>query len=85
MISNPVPEKYALSHEYIDHIIDAAVKECDDKGIKGKDITPFLLARIAEVTGGKSLDTNIALVLNNAKLGAQIAVEYAALKKEGRS
>jgi len=85
LISNPVPEKYALSHEYIDHIIDAAVKECDDKGIKGKDITPFLLARIAEVTGGKSLDTNIALVLNNAKLGAQIAVEYAALKKEGRS
>ena len=42
---------------------------------------PFLLARIAEITGGRSLDTNIALVLNNAKLGAQIAVEYAKLKK----
>lgn len=58
-------------------------KECEEKGIKGKDITPFLLAKIAEVTGGKSLDTNIALVLNNAELGAKIAVEYANLKKSG--
>ena len=69
--------------EYIDKIIDDAVKECEEKGIKGKDITPFLLAKIAEVTGGKSLDTNIALVLNNAELGAKIAVEYANLKKSG--
>ena len=56
---------------------------CEEKGIKGKDITPFLLAKIAEVTGGKSLDTNIALVLNNAELGAKIAVEYANLKTSG--
>ena len=83
LIANPVPEEYALSHEYIDKIIDDAVKECEEKGIKGKDITPFLLAKIAEVTGGKSLDTNIALVLNNAELGAKIAVEYANLKKSG--
>lgn len=81
LISNPVPEENALEHEYIDGIIEDAIKECNEKGIKGKDITPFLLARIAEVTGGKSLDTNIALVLNNAALGAQIAVEYANLKK----
>ena len=81
LISNPVPEQYALPHSYIDGIIADAIKECDQKGIKGKDVTPFLLARIAEITGGRSLDTNIALVLNNAKLGAQIAVEYAKLKK----
>lgn len=81
LISNPVPEQYALPHSYIDGIIADAIKECDQKGIKGKDVTPFLLARIAEITGGRSLDTNIALVLNNAKLGAQIAVEYAELKK----
>lgn len=81
LISNPVPEENALEHEYIDGIIEDAIKECNEKGIKGKDITPFLLARIAEVTEGKSLDTNIALVLNNAALGAQIAVEYANLKK----
>lgn len=81
LIANPVPEEYALSHEYIDKIIDDAINECNAKGIKGKDITPFLLAKIAEVTEGKSLDTNIALVLNNAALGAQIAVEYAKMKK----
>ena len=58
-----------------------AVRAMEKKGIKGKDETPFLLARIVELTKGDSLDTNIQLVLNNAKLGAQIAKAYCALKK----
>ncbi len=82
LISNPVPEEDALSHEFIDKIIDEAVKEADEQGIKGKDITPFLLKRIVELTGGKSLESNIHLVVNNAALGAQIAKEYAQLRKE---
>jgi pseudouridine-5'-phosphate glycosidase len=81
LISNPVPEEFALPHEYIDSIVDQAVKEAEEQGVRGKDSTPFLLKRIVELSGGKSLDSNIHLVVNNAKLGAQIAV---ALTKEGR-
>ncbi len=83
LISNPCPEEYALSHEYVDKIIDQAVKESEEQGIHGKDSTPFLLKRIVELTGGDSLDTNIKLVVNNAVLGAKIACEYANLKKRG--
>jgi pseudouridine-5'-phosphate glycosidase len=80
LIANPCPEAYALPHDYIDKIIDQAVKECEEKGIKGKDITPYLLKRIVELTDGKSLDTNIHLVVNNAALGAKIAKEYAKMR-----
>ena len=81
LISNPIPEEFALSHEFIDKIIDDAVKEADEKGIKGKDITPFLLKTITDKTEGRSLDSNIQLVLNNAALGTEIAKEYALLRK----
>lgn len=81
LISNPVPEEYSLPHDYIDSIVDQAVKESKEQGIKGKDVTPFLLKRIVELTGGKSLESNIALILNNAKLGANIAKEYSSLIK----
>jgi pseudouridine-5'-phosphate glycosidase len=81
LITNPVPEEDALSHDYIDSIINQAVKEAADQGIKGKDVTPYLLKRIVELTGGASLETNIHLVVNNAALGAQIAKEYALLRK----
>lgn len=81
LISNPCPEEMALPHEYIDAYIEQALKECEEKGIKGKDTTPYLLARIVELTGGKSLESNIALVLNNAALGAEIAKEYAELRR----
>jgi Uncharacterized enzyme involved in pigment biosynthesis len=74
-----------LPHDYIDKIIEDAVKEADDKGIKGKEVTPFLLKRIVELTGGKSLETNIHLVVNNAKVGAKIAVEYAALRRSRKA
>jgi pseudouridylate synthase len=82
LISNPCPEEDALPHDYIDKIIADAVKEASDKDIKGKDVTPFLLKRIVEMTGGKSLETNIHLVVNNAKVGAEIAKEYAALRRD---
>ena len=81
LISNPVPEEFALPHEFIDSIIDKAVKEAEEQGIKGKEVTPFLLKKVVEYSGGKSLDTNIDLVLNNAKLGAQIAVSLKKKKK----
>ena len=60
----------------IDAAIAQAIGECNEKGIKGKDTTPFLLARVAELTGGNSLASNIQLVYNNAKVAAQTAVHY---------
>ena len=80
LISNPCQKERSLPHEYIDSIVASAVKEAEEKGISGKDVTPFLLKRIVEMTGGKSLETNIDLVINNAVLGAEIAKEYAKLK-----
>ncbi len=82
LISNPVPEEMALPHEFIDSIVDQAVKESEEQGIKGKDATPFLLKRIVELSGGKSLESNIALVCHNAELGARIARALA--QKEAR-
>ena len=79
LVTNPVPEAYALDEKEIDKTIKQAIQEIEKRGITGKETTPFLLARIAEQTGGESLDTNIKLVLNNAKLAAQIAVEYSQL------
>lgn len=76
VIANPVPEEHALKNEEIDSVIEAAITEMDAKGIKGKDSTPFLLAKVAEKTAGSSLKANIALVLNNAALAAKIAVAY---------
>jgi pseudouridine-5'-phosphate glycosidase len=78
-IANPVPEADAMAPEEIGALIDAALRESQDRGIRGKDITPFLLGRIVELSQGRSLETNIALVRNNARLGAALAVAYAAL------
>ena len=63
----------------IDAAIDQAIGESVEKGIKGKETTPFLLARVAELTGGDSLSSNIRLVYNNARVAAQTAVEYCKL------
>ncbi|WP_040975304.1 pseudouridine-5'-phosphate glycosidase [Necropsobacter massiliensis] len=76
VVANPIPEQDALNPDYINGIIESAVKEAEEKGIKGKDITPFLLGKIVEMTGGKSLEANIKLVKNNAKIGAILAVQY---------
>lgn len=81
LVTDPIPEEYSLPAEYINKEIDKAIAEMEEKGIKGKDETPFLLAKIVELTNGKSLETNIHLILNNAKLGAQAACEYAKLRK----
>lgn len=76
VIANPVPKEHELSKDYIDTIIEEAVKNSIDNGISGKDSTPFLLKTIVEKTDGKSLETNIKLVENNAVLGAKIAVAF---------
>ena len=73
LIVNPVPEAYSMDKAAIDKVIEDAVKEAEEKGVKGKEITPFLLAKIKDMTGGESLKTNIALVYNNVKLAAAIA------------
>ncbi len=73
LIVNPVPEEYSMDKEKIDSVIEAAVEKANSLGIKGKNITPFLLAEIKDVTGGSSLETNIALVYNNVRLAAGIA------------
>lgn len=79
LITNPIPEEDSMDADKINAVIDDALKEMDEKGIKGKDCTPFLLAKVAEITEGKSLEANIKLVFNNAKVGTQIAKEYSAL------
>jgi pseudouridine-5'-phosphate glycosidase len=74
VVSNPVPEAAAMKSEEIDTIIAQALREAGQQGVKGKAVTPFLLARIKELTGGRSLATNIALVKHNALVGAKLAV-----------
>jgi len=75
LVTNPIPEEYAMDLDYINANIDAAIEEANKLGIHGKDTTPFLLDKIQKLTGGSSLASNIQLVFNNAKLGAQIAKE----------
>ena len=79
LITNPIPEEASMDKKYIDGLIDKAINEANEKHIIGKDVTPFLLAKIVEESGGKSLEANIALVYNNAKVGAQIAKAYYSL------
>ena len=79
LVTNPIPEEYAMPLDVINAAIDQAIAECNAKGIKGKTTTPFLLARVAELTGGDSLASNIRLVYNNAKVAAQTAVAYCKL------
>lgn len=76
LVTNPIPEQYAMPPEIINAAIDRAIAECNEKGIHGKATTPFLLARVADLTGGDSLASNIRLVYNNAALAAKTAVEY---------
>ena len=76
VVGNPVPEEFEEDREQITSAIEQALKELDEKGISGKDSTPFLLGRVKDLTGGDSLETNIQLVYNNAKVAAGIAVEY---------
>ncbi len=73
LIANPIPEEYSMDPNVINKAIDQALDEAHAQGIQGKNITPFLLAKIKDITGGHSLSSNIQLVYNNARLAAQIA------------
>ena len=75
LVGNPIPEEYSMEPEIINPAIDAAIEECKKLGIKGKETTPFLLAKVKDITGGDSLDSNIRLVFNNAKVAALTAAE----------
>jgi pseudouridine-5'-phosphate glycosidase len=74
VIANPIPEAYSMDHKVIDEAIEKALIEAKEKNIKGQDVTPFLLSKIKEITGGDSLASNIELVYNNARLAAKIAI-----------
>ena len=76
IVANPIPEEYSLPNEKIEKTIEEAIEEMNAKGIKGKEVTPYLLSKIVELTSGKSLESNIALIKNNAKLAGEIAVKY---------
>ncbi len=80
LIANPIPEAFAMEEAVIKEAIETALKEAESQGIRGKEMTPFLLARVKALTYGKSLDSNIQLVYNNAEVGAQIAVAFAGLR-----
>lgn len=73
LLTNPIPESDSMDEEKINSAIEKALVEAEEKGIHGKETTPFLLSKVLEVTEGKSLEANIALVKNNARLGAEVA------------
>ena len=77
LVTNPIPEEYAMPKDVIDAAIEQALRECKEQGVHGKETTPFLLARVVELTGGYSLESNIQLVLNNARVAARTAAALA--------
>lgn len=80
LIANPIPAEYAMDEAVINGAIETALKESEARGIRGKEMTPFLLSHVKALTEGKSLDSNIQLVYNNAIVGGQIAVAFARLR-----
>ena len=79
VIGNPIPEEYEMDYELINDAIERALEEAEKTGVKGKETTPFLLNRVKEITGGDSLNANIQLVYNNAKVASELAVELSRL------
>lgn len=79
LVSNPIPQEFSLDKKRMDAVIEKALMEADQQNIHGKETTPFLLKKVVELTGGESLEANIKLILNNAKVGASIANEYCKL------
>ena len=76
LVTNPIPEEYSLDESIMNAAIDKALLEMNELNITGKKVTPFLLSKIKDITGGESLKSNIKLVLNNCKLASLIACEY---------
>ncbi len=81
LVTNPIPEQYSMDKAVIDKAIETALAEAKANGVHGKAVTPFLLAKVKELTGGDSLDSNIQLVYNNARLAAATAAELAKLEQ----
>lgn len=79
VVANPIPEEHQIDYDLINDAIENALAEAEEKGIKGKESTPFLLAKVKDITKGDSLEANIQLVYNNARLGANLAVELSKL------
>lgn len=84
LVGNPIPKQYEMPKAMADRAIDIAVKKAEENGIKGKQLTPFLLALVKEMTGGMSLDSNIQLVYNNARVAAKTAVALAVLEAQDK-
>lgn len=80
LISNPIEDEHSIDNDFINKYIEKAINEANEKHIHGKDVTPFLLKAITDATNNKSLESNIALIYNNAKIGARIAMEYSKIK-----
>ena len=81
LVTNPIPQEYSMDPAVINKAIDEAVAECKAKGVHGKETTPFLLAKVKDLTGGDSLDSNIQLVYNNARLAAKTACALQTLEQ----
>ena len=79
VVANPIPAAHALPRSLVDDTIERALADARDRGIAGNAVTPFLLARINELSAGRSVDANVALVLNNARLATEVAIAYARL------
>lgn len=79
VVANPIPEEHGMDFDLINKAIKDALVEAEKQGIKGKESTPFLLSKVKDITGGDSLEANIQLAYNNARLGAELAVELAKL------
>ncbi len=80
VIANPIPKEYSMNHREVETVINKALDEANNRGISGKELTPFLLAKIEEITGGESLKANLQLVYNNARLASEIAKELSKLE-----
>ena len=83
LVTNPIPEEYSMDADVINKAIDEAVAECKAKGVHGKETTPFLLAKVKELTSGDSLESNIQLVFNNARVASAIACSLSKLEQQG--
>ena len=80
LIGNPIPDAYALDFDYMEGVIQQALDMAEQAHVRGKNITPFLLAHIKDLTGGTAFDSNVQLALNNARCAAKIAVAYEKLR-----
>jgi pseudouridine-5'-phosphate glycosidase len=81
LLAQPPPANHALAREQVEKEIDRALAEASERGISGKAVTPFLLGRVAALTGGRTLEVNLALLEANARLAAEVAVAFAELRR----